>query len=267
MQPFIQKYQAVIIRVLIVIAVLLGLLLLVAIAGQVKSYKYIGSGLPAANTITVEGNGKVEKAPDTAKFSFTVQDEEKDTTNAQTVVSKKVAQVKSDLLAAGVASADITTNSYNSYPDYQQGVMQCFKYPCPPAPQVLKGYIVSQSVNVSVKDLSKTETVAGLLGKDGVTSIDGPNLGFADANEVADAARDMAIADAKVQAEKLADSLGVRLVRIVSFNDNKSGGGVVPMMYNKTMGATALDATAPAPSIPTGVQTVNDTVSITYEIR
>ena len=269
MHPFIEKNQSIIIRLVVIVGVLLALFLLVATCAQLKSYRYIGSGLPASNTITVQGNGKIEKAPDTAKFSFTIQNEQKDTATAQANVSKKIDQVKADLLAAGVASADITTDSYNSYPDYQQ---QQIALPMVPgsgavpvsSSQVLKGYIVSQNVNVSVKDLTKTETVAGILGKDGVTSISGPNLGFADDHEVQNEARDQAIADAKVQAQKLAASLGVHLVRIVSFNEN-GGGNVMPMAYGaKAM--TASDAATP-PSIPTGVQSVTDTVSITYEIR
>ncbi len=264
MQSFMEKYQTIIIRIAVCLAVLLGVFLLLAIIGQVKSYKYIGSGLPAANTITVQGHGEVDKAPDTAKFSFTVQDEEKDTATAQAAVSKKVAQVKSDLVAAGIADQYITTNSYNSYPDYVQTNAPMIVGQ-PTTSQTLKGYIVSQSVDVSVKDLGKTETVAGILGKDGVTNIDGPNLGFEDPHEASDEARDKAIVDAKVQAEKLAQSLGVHLVRIVSFNDNNSGGNVTPVAY----GMKSMDASAavPAPTIPTGVQTVTSDVSITYEIR
>ncbi len=115
-----------------------------------------------------------------------------------------------------------------------------------------------------MKDLTKTETVAGILGKDGVTSIDGPNLGFDDSHEVTDEARDAAIADAKVQAEKLAESLGVHLVRIVSFNDNS--GNAMPVAYGMKALSAGADSATP-PSIPTGVQTVNASVSITYEIR
>jgi len=244
--------------------VLLGLFLLVAVCSEVKSYQYIGSGLAASNTITVQGQGTVEKAPDTAKFSFTIQDEESSTAAAQAVVSKKVDQVKSDLIAAGVASQYITTDSYNSYPDYQQTMTPMITTGQTTTQQVLKGYIVSQDVDVSVKDLTKTETVAGILGKDGVTSIDGPNLGFENPNEVQDEARDAAIADAKAQAQTLASSLGVHLVRIVSFNDDSTG--PVPVMYNKAM-ATPAAAAATPPSIPTGVQTVNSSVSITYEIN
>ncbi|HTH93411.1 MAG TPA: SIMPL domain-containing protein [Candidatus Paceibacterota bacterium] len=267
MQSFLEKYQSIIIRIVVAVGFLLAIFLLLASISEVKSLRFIGSGLPASNTITVQGNGKLEKAPDTAKFSFTIQNEQKDTASAQANVSKKVDQVKTDLVAAGIPATDITTASYNSYPDYQQGpTIECFRAPCPQPGQTLKGYMVSQSVSVNVKDLSKTETVAGILGKDGVTSIDGPNLGFADDHEVQNEARSMAIADAKQQAEVLAKQLGVHLVRIVSFNDN-NGGGIAPIAY----GAKAMDASSaavpPTPSIPTGVQTVNDTVSITYEIR
>jgi uncharacterized protein YggE len=266
MQTFMEKYQNVIIRLVVIIGVLLSLLLIVLVTGQVKSLKYIGSGLPASNTITVSGHGEVDKAPDTAKFSFTIQDEEKDTASAQAIVSKKVDAVKSDLIAAGIDTQYITTDSYNSYPDYQYtNAPVCVQGPCASGTQTLKGYIVSQNVNVSVKDLSKTETVAGILGKDGVTSISGPNLGFEDPHEVSNEARAQAITDAQAQAKVLAQSLGVSLVRIVGFNDNSSNGS--PMPIYKAMNATAAAAPATPPSIPTGVQTVTSDVSITYEIK
>lgn len=265
MQSFIEKYQNIIIRLVIVISVLLALFLIVATAQAVKSYQYVGSGLPAADTITVQGQGKVEKAPDTAKFSFTIQNEEPATASAQAIVSKKIAQVTADLEAAGIASKYITTANYNSYPDYQNATPICTQGTCINGPQTLKGYIVSQNVTISVKDLTKTEMIAGILGKDAVTSIDGPNLGFEDPNSVSNEARAQAIADAKVQAQKLADALGVHLVRIVSFNDNSGNGSPMPVMYNKSMAATTSAPTPP--SIPTGVQTITSSVSITYEIR
>jgi uncharacterized protein YggE len=254
MHTFVEKYQSIIIRIIVIVGILLGLFLLVATLGEVKSYRYIGSGLPASNVITVQGHGQVEKSPDTAKFVFTIQDEEKDTAKAQDTVSKKVAAVKADLLAAGVADKYITTDSYNSYPDYQYSNGLCIKgIPCPPSGQpTLKGYTVSQNVTVSLKDLSKTETVAGIFGKD-------PHAATNDA-------RAKAIADAKVQAQTLADSLGVHLVRIVSFNEN---GGTPQPIYDKRMMSAGMAApqAAPAPSIPTGVQTITSDVTITYEIQ
>ncbi len=266
MQSFMEKYQSVIIRLIVIVGILLALFLLVATFAEVKSYRYIGSGLPASNVITVQGHGQIDKAPDTAKFSFTVQDEEKDTASAQDVVSKKVSAVKNDLIAVGVADKYITTADYNSYPDYQYTNGVCIKGGmCPTNQQLLKGYIVSQNVTVSVKDLSQTDIVAGVLGKDGVTSISGPNLGFEDPHAATNEARAKAIADAKVQAQTLADSLGVHLVRIVSFNENSNPSQ--PIYDKRMMNAALAPQAAPAPSIPTGVQTVTSDVTITYEIR
>jgi uncharacterized protein YggE len=129
---------------------------------------------------------------------------------------------------------------------------------------VLRDYKVSHDVTVAVKDLAKVPDVLGALGDNKVTNISGPNFGFADDKAVAREARDMAIQDAKDEAQKLAHSLGVHLVRIVSFNESNNGAPVP--MYAKAMDSVGA-GTASAPTIPTGTQKVDETVTITYEIR
>ena len=74
----------------------------------------------------------------------------------------------------------------------------------------------------------------------------------------------MAIQDAKDEAKKLAASLGVHLGRIVSFNEQSNGGNPMPMY--KALDSVATTA-AVSPSIPTGTQKVDESVTITYEIR
>lgn len=265
MHQFMEKYHTVIIRIITGVAVLLGVFLIVATATNLKEYRYVGAGLQPGSTISVSGTGKVEKAPDTAKFSFTVQSEHKDVSVAQAEVSKKVSAIKTDLLALGIEEKYITTASYNSYPDYQYP-QPCYGEFCPTVNSpVLKGYIVSQNVMVSVKDLTKAEGVAGVLGKGGVTSIDGPNFGFEDDKSVSREARDMAILDAQAEAQKLALALGVRLVRVVSFNE-QSNGGAMPM-YAMRDAKLEVGSINEAPSLPTGVQKIESTVTVVYEIR
>ena len=86
---------------------------------------------------------------------------------------------------------------------------------------------------------------------------------------VQDQARDEAIADAKQKAEMLAKQLGVRLVRVVSYNDS---GNYPQPMYARDMaygmgGAENQSTKAVAPSISIGENKVTSNVSITYEIR
>jgi uncharacterized protein YggE len=256
MNEFIEKNT----KLLGFVGVLLGLFLLASTAVKLKEYKYVGSGLNATNTITVSGSGKVDRSPDTAKISFSVTNESKEVKTAQDVVSKKVDTITKDLKALGIEEKYIKTDSYNSYPQYDYGT-KC--YNCPIQNPTIRGYEVSHSITVNVKDLDKVADVLGVLGKDGASNVSGPNFGFEDDKAIAREARAMAIEDAKGEAEKLAKSLGVRLVRIVSFSENGRG---YPVMYAKA--EMSMDsAGSAAPSLPIGETTVDSSVTLVYEIQ
>src|SRR5690606_12656509 len=140
--------------------------LLVATAAKLKEYRYIGSGVPAGNTITVSGEGRVERTPDTARMTFTVKNTASTVAVAQDAVSEKIAKIKADLEMAGIEEGDIATQSYNSYPQYS--------YPANQVP-VLRGYEVSQAITVKIKDLALVENTISILGNNGVTDMQGPN--------------------------------------------------------------------------------------------
>ena len=75
------------------------------------------------------------------------------------------------------------------------------------------------------------------------------------------------IADAKVQADKLALALGVKLVRIISYYEDipmtpYAGGYGAPMM-DSAMSAKAFESVA----VPTGENKVVSRVNLTYEIK
>lgn len=260
MHTFIEKHQKLITSVF----ALLGVFLLVASLGKLKENRFIGSGLPASNMITVSGQGKVERSPDTAKFTFTISDTQKEMKVAQDTVSKKIDTATKALTSLGIDAKYIKTDSYSSYPQYDYPTIECFRTPCPGSTPVLRGYQVSQIVTVQVKDLELVEKVAGALGTAGVIDLQGPNFGFEDDKAVAREARDMAIEDAKSEAEKLAKSLGVKLVRIVSFSEN-AGGYPVPMYAR--MDAMKSEGATSTPAIPVGQNTVQSNVTIVYEIR
>ncbi len=266
MTTFIEKYQNIIIRIIVGVGILLSLFLLTATLIKMKEYRFVGTGVSATNTITVSGTGKIDRAPDTAKISFTIQDEQKDLKTAQDNVSKKIDTVTKQLKTIGIDEKYIKTDSYNSYPQYDYvNTIRCITTPCPTnSTPVLRGYQVSHNVTISVKALDSVPKVLGVLGDNTVTNISGPNFGFEDDKAIAREARDMAIDDAKSEAQKLAKSLGVHLVRIVSFSDNNGGGYPVPMYAAKdSMMATS----ASAPSLPVGEQNIQSTVTLVYEIQ
>lgn len=257
MQSFIEQNKGIIKFVVL----FLGVFLVAATLVKLKEYRYVGTN--ASNTITVSGTGKIERSPDTAKISFSIQDEQKQLKSAQDTVSKKVDAITADLKAAGIEEKYINTDSYTSYPQYDYPKVECFRAPCP-SPSVLRGYQVSHAITVSVKNLDTVEAVLGILAKDGATNISGPNFGFEDDTAVAREARALAIADAKTQAKALAKSLGVRIVRIVSFSE---GGNYPAPMYARAEMALDSKAGAANVTLPVGDQSVQSNVTIVYEIQ
>ncbi len=262
MQTFIEKNQ----KLVIGVAILLGLFLLASTVKVLRESRFIGSGLNATNTISVSGKGEVEKSPDTAKISFSVRTEKKVLKQGQDEVSSKIDTIKKDLIALGIEEKYIKTDSYTSYPQYDYPQNPCYNGICRTTSPTLRGYEVSHTITVSIKDLEKVDGVLGVLGTAGVTDMSGPNFGFEDDKMIAREARDLAITDAKAEADKLAKSLGVKIVRIVSFSE--SGNGYPMPMYSRD--AVMLEsgkAQVSNPVVPVGVQKIESNVTIVYEIR
>ncbi len=264
MQTFIEKNQ----KLIVIISVLLGLFLLASTVKVMRESRFVGSGLNATNVISVNGKGEVEKSPDTAKISFSIRAEKKDLKAGQDEVSGKIDTIKKELIAAGIEEKYIKTDSYTSYPQYDYPQNPCYGGICKTSTPTLRGYEVSHSITVSIKDLTKVDAVLGVLGTNGVTDMNGPNFGFEDDKAVAREAREMAIIDAKAEADKLAKTLGVKIVRIVSFSENGAGGYPVPMYASRdALMAQAGKAEGANPVVPVGVNKVESNVTIVYEIR
>lgn len=238
---------------------------------EVKSYRFIGGGVSATNTISVSGEAEVFAAPDIANISFTVREEAKKVSDAQNKVTAKVRASLEGVRKLGIADKDIKTQNYSSYPkyEYQEGTVTCMSTICPPyrpGKQVIVGYEVSQTVTLKVRNLESVNAIVDGLAAAGVTEMQGPNFAIDDEDGLKAEARKKAIAEAREKAEVLADDLGVTLVRIVSFSE---GGSYYPMYAREsmTMGKGGADASAPMPEIPQGEEKIVSNVMVTYEIR
>jgi uncharacterized protein YggE len=203
------------------------------------------SGAPATDTVTVQGMGEEE-------------------TNTQT--KAVVEYVKGQ----DIEEKDIKTLYYNISPQYS------YPNPCPPnsvcpaysgTPKIT-GYEVSETIQVTIRDLDKAATLVGGIGQLGVQNLNGPSFALDDPTAGYNAARADAINKAKAQAKVLADQLGVRLGKIISFSE--SGGGYYPPMYAERaygMGGGADQKAVANPTLQPGENAYSAQVTITYEIR
>ena len=268
--------------------VLLAAFLLVQTLSALVGLRYIGTGVAAANTISVSGHGENLAVPDIATFNFSVVSDKATVADAQAEASAKSNAITAYLTGAGVDTKDIQTSGYSINPQYtyQNAVCPQTVAPavapdvsmgssgssvsssavvyCPPGKQTLTGYEVSQSTTIKVRDTSKAGDLLAGVGSKGATNVSGLTFTFDDPTAVQAAARNKAIADAKSKAEALASQLGVSLVRVVSFNENQGGSYPQPVMYSTASGASNK---ALAPTISPGQNTTTDDVTITYEIK
>lgn len=221
---------------------------------------------PATDTVTVQGSGQATLPPDVARVSFTVENTAAAVADAQAATTRQANAALDFVKEQGVAEKDVKTLSYNISPQYS------YPNPCPAgtlcpdysrAPKVT-GYQVSETIQVTMRDLTAVGGLLSGLGKLGVQNVNGPAFALDDATAGYDAARADAIKKAKTQADLLAGQLGVSLGKIVNFSESSGGYPSYPMAYG--MGISESKASS-MPNIPIGENTYNASVSITYEIR
>jgi uncharacterized protein YggE len=253
------------VQVLLSLLLLCGILALGAYAHA--TLKQAKQGMMGPTTISVTGEGEVFAKPDVGQFTFSVRAEGADAATAQGASAEKVNAIMGYLKEQGIEERDIKTQGYNLSPKYRYDAQPCaMGMLCPPGEQVLDGYEVFQSVSVKVRDLAKAGALISGAGERGATDLSGLTFTIDDESELEAEARELAIADAKARAQKIATDLNVRLVKMINYYEHENmappyyGGGMmeaVPMMK----------ADMAAPELPVGENTIMSKVTIVYEIR
>ena len=140
------------------------------------------SATPATDTITVQGNGKATLPPDVARISFTVQNTAGAVALAQAATTKQANAAIAFVKGQGVAEKDVKTLSYNISPEYSypnpcsRGAL-CPTYSGTPK---ITGYQVSETIQVTVRNLSSVGALLGGLGDTGVQNVQGPAFALDD---------------------------------------------------------------------------------------
>lgn len=245
--------------------VLLAVFLLGQSLAVFGGLRYIGTNPQAQSIISVSGKGEVVAVPDIATFSFSVEKESLLVADAQADVAKWANDIISFLKKNGVDDKDIKTTGYNIYPRYEYGANRDSgtPIPSPDGKRYLAAYVVSQSIEVKVRVLADAGKLLSGIGELGASNVSGLAFDFDQRDALAREARDKAIADARSEAGKLAKALGVRLVRILSYNE----GGGYPVYYAKAEISAAGGNMQGAAQVPVGEDKIVSQVTLTYEIK
>lgn len=246
----------------------LAILALYLLAQTISTAGTLGRpGVPATDTITVQGTGEATLPPDVARISFSVENSATTVASAQETTTKQTNAALDFVKEQGVADKDVKTLSYSispkySYPNPCVSGAYCPDYSREPK---ITGYQVSQTIQVTVRDLALVGDILSGLGTLEVQNVNGPAFALDDETAGKDAARADAIQKAKAQAAMLANQLGVSLGKVVNFNE--SSDGYPYPVYGLSMGMGGDSKIESTPNVPTGENTYTASVSITYEIR
>ncbi len=209
------------------------------------------------NTISVSGLGDLKVSPDKADIWVLVESTGADASAAQDTLSKNTEKVIAAIRAQGIVDKDIQSTGFNVYPDYQWNPET--------GESTVKGYRGQHSIQVTVKDLTKTGAVVDAIGgQNGL--VQSVQFGLTDEKRKSydDQVRVLAVSDAKQKAESLTETAGARLGKVLSIQESDNY-YPWPMYGRDTMMAEGGMSKA-VEVLPSDVN-VQKTVSITYELK
>jgi len=155
-----------------------------------------------------------------------------------------------------VDEKDIKTVNYSIYPQYDWSKGK----------QTFRGYGVSQSLEVKVREMEKVSQILDTAGGLGLNQIGSLTFEVDDEETLKQEAGIKAIEAAKTKAEALAKVAGVKLGRIISFSE--SGSGTIPAAYRTSYKTAdeALGMGGATPEIEAGSSEIKITATVEYEI-
>lgn len=222
------------------------------------SYPIMVTNTNRSTELSVVGEGKVDVIPDTAKVDVGISVQKGETVEE---TQGEMDEINNAIIAAmqqlGIDKKNIQTSNYSIYPayDYSSGS------------EVADGFNGNVSVSIKTNNIEQVSQVIEAATKAGANQVQGTTFQVEDPAKYREEARNMAIENAKEQAQNLADSLGIKLgkvVNIVEYSPNT--GGPVPM-YAAMSEARGLGGGGGGPDIQPGSQTISSVVTLYFEKR
>ncbi len=215
--------------------------------------------------ITATGSAAVSRTPDQAVVTLGVATTGKTSTEAQERLNATMDKVVKAVKGLSLPDIKVQTQWLSLSPvyeriDYREQQAQ------PREPKII-GYNASNTVRVTVGDISKVGTIIDSAIDAGANQVQGLSFGLKDDRDARQEAMTSAAKDAKSKAEAIAAALGLHVVRVLEVQS-----GVVPQprpMYRMAgRGAVAMaqEALSTPTTVEAGEVTVQEQVTLTVEV-
>lgn len=192
---------------------------------------------PAPRTVNVSGQGEVSAEPDLAHVTLGVQARRPTMAEARKEVATTVDRVLALCKDLKVDPKFVNATRVQVQPDYSWDERN--------RKQVLLGYIVSRQVQVELRDLEQLGPLIERAVSAGVNQVSDPVLDSTQRKQLERQAMTLAVQDARLNAETLAQAAGVGLGAVRTMS--ASGAPPVMPMYRSKMVMADAAAAPPAP--------------------
>lgn len=209
----------------------------------------------AAKTINVTGNGEVTATPDIAYLYLGVVTDKPTSIEAQSANSTAMNNIIAAIKKEGIKDEDIKTTDYSINPKYD--------YDKNTGASILVGYTVSNTLNVTVKNISKVGQIIDTAVKSGANVSNNISFGVSDYEKYYNMALLKALSNAQSKAQAISGFLGIKLTTPVKITENSSGipdGYIVPLNAKLVSGDSSAST-----SIQAGTYKVKADVSLVYQ--
>ena len=213
-----------------------------------------------SRTIAVTGTGIATLAPDVARFSVGVTEQGANLTDVQGKVATETDAITTALRNGSVdVQKDVKTSNYS--------IQLMYDYPKDKS-AVLSGYRVSNTLNVTVRDISGNHVgvLLDAVVRAGANNVGTISFGLANPDTANRTAREEAMKNAKAKADALAQASGSMVGLVITISDTSS----TPSAPREVALAAPAASSAAAPvttPIQSGETSVTVTVSVTYMLQ
>lgn len=221
-------------------AAALGLLALLAIACD--NGDTVINSQPGVSGVTVNGTGRAIGTPDVVVLQLGVDVEQSTVEAARDAAARALEGVLQSLRSNGVVEKDIQTVQLSVQPVYDFTPAS----PGQPGRQTIRGYRVSNTVRVEIRQIAQAGKVIDDATRAGGNQVVVRGVSFTidDPAELQKQAREEAVKDARERAAELARHSGVGLGKLMSIVE-VSGGSPVIQSQLRAPATGAQDASTP----------------------
>lgn len=211
-----------------------------------------------ARLVTMTGVGEVQGTPDRAWVTVGVEARGVKMAAARESAARTIAKVEAQLKALGIPAAALRTSSFDVNQDWQYG---------PGGQRTLRGYVVSNRMEVKVDDISKVPAVLDGAIAAGANAIEGLRWDMQQRQALEREALKLAFEDARARAQVIAVASGSKLGPVWGVQESRFGEvRPMPMMRVGDAGVAGAANQSATPINP-GEIDLRATVTVSFLIQ